>query len=143
MYQGIKHLHSYTAYLALLFLLIAVGYTLYGWLGKKEFSKTSKMIGLLGLIGAHLQLVFGLIIYFVSPVGFSNISGDAMGDKISRLYFLEHPLMMIIAIVLITIGYSRAKRMTVDASKFKSIFIFYFLGLILILARIPWHAWGK
>lgn len=143
MYQGIKHLHSYTAYLVLVFLLIAIAYALYAWSSKKPFTKTSKLITLLGLIGAHLQLVFGLIIYFISPVGVSNFSGDNMGDSIARLYFLEHPLMMLIGIILITIGYSRAKRMTLDASKFKTIFIFYLLGLILILARIPWHAWGK
>lgn len=141
MYIGLKHLHAYFAYLVLAFLLIAVIYALYSWLGKKSFTKTSKTISLLALIGTHSQFLFGLILYFVSPLGFSNFSGAGMKDSVARLYFLEHPVMMIIAVVLITIGYSRAKRAASDQSKFKSLAIFYGLGLLAILMRIPWQAW--
>src|SRR3546814_8729542 len=51
----------------------------------------------------------------------------------TRLLALEHPLINIIAVVLITIGFSRHKKQTADASKFKSIAIFYAIGLVLIL----------
>lgn len=43
-----------------------------------------------------------------------------MKNAVSRLYGLEHPLMMLIAIALITIGYSKAKRAIEDRLKFKS-----------------------
>ena len=64
-----------------------------------------------------------------------------MGNSASRLLAIEHPLMMLIAIVLITIGWSKHKKKTEDSSKFKTFAIFYGLALVLILARIPWNQW--
>lgn len=142
MYTGLQHLHSYMSYLVLLGLLVSFVSALAGWFGNKAFSDSDRKRGLLGLIPTHLQWVFGLILYFVSPLGMKNFSGEAMGDSVSRLYILEHPLTMIIAVVLITIGYARAKRQIGAGNKgFKSIAIFYGIGLILILSRIPWNAW--
>lgn len=142
MYTGIQHLHSYLSYLVLLGLLISVVAALAGWFGNKTFTDKNRKTGLLGLIPVHLQWVVGVILYFVSPLGMQNFSGEAMGDSISRLYILEHPLTMIIAVILITVGYSRAKRQIGNGNKgFKSIAIFYGIGLLLILIRIPWNAW--
>jgi NADH:ubiquinone oxidoreductase subunit 2 (subunit N) len=141
MYTGVKHLHSMLAYVLLAGLVFAILYTLFAYLNKKPFTEGNRKVALIGLICAHLQLLAGLVLYFVSPLGVSNASGAAMKDPASRLYFLEHPLMMIIAIVLITVGYSRAKRLTVDKSRYMSILIFFTLGLLFILSRIPWQVW--
>jgi hypothetical protein len=142
MYTGLQHFHSFMTYLVLLGLLVSFVAALAGWFGNKSFADKDRKLGLLGLIPAHLQWVLGLILYFVSPLGASNFSGEAMKDSTSRLYILEHPLTMIIAVVLITIGYARAKRQIGNDNRgFKSIAIFYGLALILILSRIPWNAW--
>ena len=68
-------------------------------------------------------------------------SSEVMGNSVSRLLAIEHPLMMIIAIVLITIGWSKHKKKTEDAAKFKTFAVFYGLALVLIFARIPWNQW--
>ncbi|MBA9077217.1 MULTISPECIES: hypothetical protein [Rufibacter] len=141
MYTGLQHLHSYLAYLVLLGVVISLLSALAGLFGGKTFTDKNRKLGLLGLIPTHLQWVVGLILYFVSPLGLESASGEAMKNSVSRLYFLEHPLMMVLAVVLITVGYSRAKRQVGTTSGFKSIAIFYALGLILILSRIPWNAW--
>lgn len=141
MYIGFKHLHSFIAYPLLLLLVASVIVAALAFFGKKPFTKMHRTMALLGLISAHLQLLFGLVLYFVSPLGFSNFSGSNMGDSISRLYFLEHPIMMILGIVLITMGFSKAKRKSADADKHKTIMLFYLLGLVLILSRIPWNVW--
>lgn len=141
MYTGFKHLHSFVAYIALFLLIVAVVYSLVSLSNKSPFVKKSKTIALLALIGAHMQLLFGLVLYFVSPLGLSNFSSAGMKDSVSRLYMLEHPLTMIIAITLITMGYSKSKKNPVDAGKFKNIAVFYGIGLLLILLRIPWQAW--
>lgn len=129
------------SYLVLLGLAISIIAALGGMFGNKPFTDKNRKMGLLGLIPTHLQWVIGVILYFVSPLGMSNFSGEAMKDSVSRLYILEHPLTMIIAVVLITIGYARAKRSIGENKGFKNIVIFYALGLILILSRIPWNAW--
>lgn len=139
MYQGIQHLHSYFAYLALAALVFAVIHTAIS--RNKPFTATNKKVALIGLIAAHLQLVFGLVLYFTSPLGIANLSGATMKDSTMRLLALEHPLTMLVAIILITIGYSKSKRATVDADKFKYILRMYGIGLVLILSRIPWKMW--
>lgn len=141
MYTGLKHFHSYVAYLALLLLAIAVLHAILSLIQKRPFTATSRKFTLFGLIAAHVQMLFGLFLYFVSPLGFSNMGKTAMGDSQQRLFALEHPLMMLIGIVLITIGYSKAKRATEDARKFKLIAWCYGIGLLLILARVPWAVW--
>lgn len=141
MYTGLQHLHSYLTYLVLLGLIISFLAALAGLFGNRLFTDKDRKLSLIGLIPVHLQWVVGIILYFVSPRGAANFSGEAMGDSVSRLYILEHPLTMIIAVILITIGYSRAKRMLGVNSGFKSIAIFYGIGLALILLRIPWNTW--
>jgi uncharacterized membrane protein len=143
MYIGFKHLHSFLAYPLLIALVITILIALYAFITKAPYTNTHRISALVGLISAHLQLIFGLILYFLSPLGLSNFSGEKMGDSISRLYFLEHPIMMILAIVFVTIGFSKAKRAKNDQSKHKAVMIFYGLGLILVLSRIPWQAWPQ
>ena len=61
-----------------------------------------------------------------------------MSDKLYRFYTVEHISGMLVAIVLITIGYSRSKRALDASTKQRLIAIFYGLGLLLVLAMIPW-----
>lgn len=139
MYTILQKAHSGWAYIALLFLVIAVVNALIGMVSKKEFTATDRKIALLGLTGTHIQLLIGLILYFVSPLGLSSLG--QMADKALRLTSLEHPLINIIAIALITIGWSKHKKLITSESKFKTFTIFYGLGLVLILSRIPWAMW--
>ena len=139
MYNFIQKFHSGWAYLALLVLIIAVVLFLFGLFSKKEFTATDRKIALITLIVIHIQLLVGLILYFVSPLGFSALGN--MGDKALRLTSLEHPLINIIAIALITIGWTKHKKLVTSESKFKTFSIFYGLGLLLILSRIPWSMW--
>ena len=141
MYTGLQHLHSGLAYLVLAALVIIFSYVLVNYLKDNPFTEKVRKASLVGLIVSHLQLLIGLVLYFISPKGLSNFSGEAMGDAMSRLYMLEHPLTMIIAIILITVGYSKAKNGTNDASSYKKILIFYGIGLVLMLIRIPWSVW--
>ena len=141
MYTGLLHLHSGLAYLVLLGLIVCIIYALIGALSGRPFTERDRKFGLFGLIPAHLQFLVALILYFVSPLGFSNLSSETMGDSMARLYALEHPLVNLIAVALITIGYSRAKKLTESKSRFRSVYLFYGIGFILILSRIPWATW--
>lgn len=145
MYEFIQKFHSGWAYLALLLLVIAVINAFIGFFGKKEFTPKDRKIAIFGLIGTHTQLLIGLILYFVSPNGFpafiNSGVGEVMKNSALRLTAVEHPLINIIAITLITIGWSKHKKLTTSESKFKTFTIFYTLGLLLILSRIPWSLW--
>lgn len=139
MYNFIKELHSGWAYLTLLILLIAVINAILGFTSKKEFTAKDRKISLFALIGTHTQLLIGLILYFVSPLGKDSLG--QMSNAALRLTSLEHPLINLIAIALITIGWSKHKKLINSEAKFKTFAIFYGLGLVLILSRIPWNLW--
>lgn len=139
MYEFIQKFHSGWAYLALLLLVVAVVNSAIGFSSKKEFTAKDRKISLFGLIATHIQLVVGLILYFTSQSGFAQLG--EMKNATIRLTSLEHPLINIIAIVLITIGWSKHKRQTDSTAKFKSILVGFGLGLLLILSRIPWTSW--
>ena len=142
MYNTILSLHSGFAYVALLIILVAVINALIGFSSKNPFTAKDRRISLFGLIAAHIQLLIGMILWFVSPNGLDKIKAVGMGgmDPFSRLLAVEHPFINIIAIVLITIGWSRHKKLQ-DAAQFKSIAIFYGIGLVLLLSRLPWATW--
>ena len=139
MYHFIQKFHSGWAYLALLLLVVAVVNSAIGMTSKKEFTAKDRKIALFGLIATHIQLVVGLVLYFVSPLGLASFGQMAESDV--RIPSMEHPFLNLIAIALITIGWSKHKKATTNEAKFKSITIFYGLGLLLILSRIPWKLW--
>jgi predicted acyltransferase len=142
MYTGLQHLHSGLAYLALLSLILVIFYALFGSLSGREFTEKDRKIAMIAFIVCHTQLLIGLILYFVSPLGFALLTGGgAMSDAAARLTALEHPLINIVAIVLISIGYIRAKKLQASRAKFRSIYMLYAVGFVLILSRIPWSAW--
>ena len=144
MNEVILTLHSYLAYIVLALLFLAVANALMGWFGDKMFTPQKDFrLSLFTLILAHIQLIVGLILFFVSANGLKAIQALGMGglNAPSRLLAVEHPFINIIAIVLITIGWSRHKKFMEGKKKFKSIAIFYGLGLLCILSRIPWGQW--
>ncbi|MDT7831208.1 hypothetical protein RQM59_02390 [Flavobacteriaceae bacterium S356] len=138
-----KDIHSYWAYIVLIILIYAVFNAITGFRNKRNFTDKDLRIGLFTLIVSHIQLLIGLGWYFMSPwyKALTTNGSEVMKDSTSRLLALEHPLMMIIAIALITIGWSKHKKKTEDTAKFKTFMIFYGLALIIILLRIPWTNW--
>jgi hypothetical protein len=142
MYPAFQHTHSLLAYVFLALMLFLLFRVLQGYTNRRPFSDGTRKLALVSLIFAHVQLLLGLGLYFVfSPMGFKNLNSATMKDSISRLFALEHPLMMVLGIVFITIGYSRSKRAGNDIGKYRQLLIFYAVGLLLILSRIPWHQW--
>jgi hypothetical protein len=143
MYALIKIIHSYWAYLVLLILAVAIFNSFLGKILRRDFSTKDLRISLFGLIFSHIQLVIGLILYFVSPWfgKWSELGVGVMKNAETRLYLIEHPITNILAIVLITMGWSMHKRQSLSGKKFLRIGLFYTLGLVLLLSVIPLINW--
>ncbi len=134
MYSGLVHAHSGLRWIALILLVAAVVTAIGKWQGNSGYTDGNRKLYLFTLISVHTQLLLGLILFFISPkVNFSMLS-----EKLYRFYTVEHTAGMLIALVLITIGYSRSKRASDALTKQRLVSIFYGLGLVLILASIPW-----
>jgi hypothetical protein len=103
--------------------------------GAKRFFEKDRKLALFTMVIAHVQLLIGFSLYFMR--GWHDLIGE-MGDAFIRFRALEHPLGMLIAIILITMGYGRVKRGENDAAKFKAVKVFFGLALVIILISIPW-----
>ncbi|WP_080239309.1 cytochrome B [Spirosoma rigui] len=134
MYSGLVHAHSGLRWIALVLLVAAVVVAIGKWQGRSGYTDGNRKLYLFTLIAVHTQLLIGLVLYFISP----KVDFSQMSDKLYRFYTVEHTTGMLIAIILITIGYSRSKRASEAVTKQRLIGIFYGIGLLLILASIPW-----
>ena len=142
-YNVIKTVHSYWAFLVIIILTLIVINSIIAKFSGRAFNTKDLRLSLFGLIFSHIQLLIGLILYFTSPWfdQFYQIGIDILKNAESRLYLIEHPLINIVAIIFITLGWSLHKRQLDSSKKFLRIGMFYGLGLIFLLSRIPWDSW--
>ncbi len=137
----IKHLHSFLAYLFLVSSFVSVVYSVANY-KKNEYSSTQFSLAKLAFIAGHIQLLVGLVLWYLnwSSKLFSN-TAEVMKNSDLRLLAMEHPLINIIAIAIVTIGYIKVKKTTTVLEKNKFNLWFYLIALVLILSRIPWQRW--
>lgn len=135
MYKFLKELHSGFRYVVFLLIVLALVQALIGLFAKKPYTETNRKVNLFAMISVHIQLLVGLILYFYSPfVNFKNM-GAAMKEATTRYWTVEHFVMMLFAMILITVGHSRSKK-ALDLFKHRSIAVYYGLALLVILAAI-------
>ena len=140
MYSTVLTLHSLGRWFVLTSLLFAIFRAYNGWLSKKSFSRFDNAVRHWTATIAHIQLVLGLWLYWISPVidYFLHNYKDAVHQREIRFFGMEHSLMMITAIIVITTGSAKAKRKQTGHEKFKTIAIWFTIGLFIILANVPW-----
>ena len=133
--------HSWLRWALLILLLVALVQAYRGWLGNKSWTDGHKRLNLFTMITTDIMLTLGLILY-VWPGSWGKMLFTAtkavMKSRVLRFWSVEHISMMILAVILIHIGYAKAKRIREDVRKHKSIALFYTFALLIIIASIPW-----
>ena len=137
----LQFIHSGWAYLVLIVLILATFNALFKFFTGKEFDAKDFRISLFALITMHIQLLIGIILWLTKGYFGEMSIGEVMKNSAVRKLAIEHPMTMIIAVALVTIGYSKHKKKLVSKPKFKMLAIFYTIALILVLYMIPWHIW--
>jgi len=140
MYPFLLALHSLVRWLVLFSLFYALFRAYRGWLGHRTFTHFDNTVRHTTATIAHIQLMLGLALYFISPIVdyFLQHFKDALHERQIRFFGMEHSTMMLIGIVLISVGSAKAKRKADDRDKFKTMAIWYTIGLLVILSSIPW-----
>jgi len=133
-YSIVQELHSIFRYIVIVLVLLAIIQSLLGWLSKSPFTPFNKRIALFTLISAHTQLLIGIVLYFVSPL--VQFNAGTMKNDTTRYFTVEHWVMMIIAIVLITVGYSKSKKLVLPEAKHRVIFIFYGIAILVVIGAL-------
>lgn len=134
MYNALLITHSYLRYLVLILLITVIITSLISLVNKKPFSDADNKLSLFLFISTHLQLLAGLILFFVSPL--VVFSGDAMKDSSTRYWLVEHNTAMIIAIVFITLARTTSKKMADSQAKHRRLLIFNLVALVIIVVTI-------
>jgi hypothetical protein len=142
MYQFVLFLHSWLRWILLIFLLLVIIRSFYGWINNKDFSKKDNTSTIFLVSLFHIQLLLGLILYlFLSPVTkmvFTDF-GSAMKDDYLRYWAVEHVFIMILSVIIAQIGRVKIKKAHADRAKFRNGAIYFTLAMMLIISRIPWN----
>jgi len=140
MYSVLLPLHSIIRWLVLISLLITIGKSLWGYFKQPVFSKTDNVLRHWTATFCHIQLVIGMLLYTQSPfVTYFYDTYKSGNLNPEALFFgVIHIILMFIAIVFISIGSIKAKRISPDNEKYKTILIWFSIGLIVIFLAIPW-----
>jgi uncharacterized membrane protein (UPF0182 family) len=142
MQTGLVHLHNLLRWIILILLVVSVVKSYMGWKSGKAFSAGDRKIWLFTMIAAHVTLLIGLYQWLAGRYGLLTHQRpegvSMMKDGYYRFFQFEHPLTMIVAILLITMGYGVAKKQLSDSDKYRKAFQLFLLALILILLRTPW-----
>lgn len=139
-----KLIHSGVSYLVIILVLFSLVNALVKLKSKESYKNNDYYMALSTIIVVKIQLFLGIFTYYFSvyyetlrTIGFKHV----MKDSTLRLFIMEHPLMMLIAITLIIIGFYKHKKQNESFKKFKTLAWYFGIGLILILSRIPWNQW--
>lgn len=140
MYSVLLSIHSLMRWLVLISLVFAVYRAYSGWRLNKSYSAMDDRTRHITATIAHIQLILGVWLYFVSPVVgyFLKNFGEAVHMREIRFFGMEHITMMAVAITLLTIGSVKVKRLDSNQKKFKTMFIWYSIALLIIFLSIPW-----
>ena len=133
-YSFVQHLHSGFRYIVLVLFIYTILMAFLGWLGKRPYTNGNRLSNLFAMISAHTQLLIGIVLYFLSPLVAFN--STTMKDPVTRYFTVEHWVMMLIALALITIGHSKSKKVVLPEGKHKTIALFYTVGLLIIIGTL-------
>jgi heme/copper-type cytochrome/quinol oxidase subunit 2 len=112
-----------------------------GWLGNRPWGHMDRLSTLLLVILVDVQLVLGLLLYFVwSPLTQTAMSdmGSAMNDAPVRKMAVEHPVMMIAAIALVHAARVMAKGSSKDSVRHRRTAICLGVAMVLFVVGTGW-----
>lgn len=124
--------------------LVSLIYSIYiaykGYSSNLSFTKKDNLVRHWTASIAHIQLIFGILVYVQSPIVkyfWKNVK-EGIQNKEIFFFSLIHMILMLTAIVFITIGSALAKRRPSDQQKFKTMLFWFSIALITIFIAIPW-----
>ena len=106
--------------------------------GNKPFTNGDRKTALFLMISVDVQLLLGIALYFMRGWSAKLSEPGFMKIPVFRFWAMEHAVGMILAIVLVHVGYAAAKSNKADLAKFKKLFWCCFLALLVAAAVMPW-----
>ena len=133
-YNILRQAHSGWRYVVLVLLILTVIRALIGWLNKGPYTEGNRKLNLFAMVSMHIQLLLGIVLYFLSPM--VQFNSETMKNSTLRYFAVEHWFGMLIAIVLITIGHSKSKKIVLPEVKHKTIAIYYLIAILIVVGTL-------
>lgn len=139
--NGLLFLHNIMRWVILVLLLLSIFRAFSGWKNRRAFTPADRKTWLFAMIAGHITLLIGLYQLLLGRYGLLTVDapeGGVMKDKFYRFFWVEHPTFMILAIVMMTLGYGTAKKNLADDQKFRRAMWLFIVALLFVLVAIPW-----
>jgi hypothetical protein len=143
MHDILLALHNILRWVVMILGIVVLVRALWGWLGKKAWEKTDRMLGVAFTSAFDIQILLGLLLYFFFSSYGLNVFlnqpiGEVLGNQTSLLFAVEHPVIMILAVVFAHLGSMLPKKAKDDPTRHKQAAICFGLAILLTLAAMPW-----
>ena len=141
MYTFVLHLHDWLRWIILLAGFGVSGHYIWGYTAGFKRNIWTKHTAVIYVSTLHLQLLLGIALYFfLSPWTSNPWPEEWIRQAAFRLHILEHPTLMLLAVIIAQIGRSWSKRVSANQKMFGIGAIMYSLSLIILLLGIPWKS---
>ena len=136
-------LHIILRWVVVVLGIVVLGWGLWGWVGKKAWEKKDRMLGIAFTSAYDMQILLGILLYFFSSsyglnAFLAQTVGEVLGNETTRLFAVEHPVIMLLAVVFAHLGNILPKKAKDDPTRHKQAAICFGLAILLTLAAMPW-----
>jgi hypothetical protein len=140
MQSVLLHTHNLLRWAILILGVLALAKAAQGLNGDRPYGAARRM-GVFFMASLHLQVLLGIVLFVTSPFIKTALDdmGPSMSDRTIRFFVAEHPMIMVVAAIVMTIGSLVAKNAASDAAKHRKALVFIIVTLLLVLYGIPWQ----
>ena len=141
MYEFTLILHNLMRWVVVVLAIFALVRIYMGLFSKRDWNETDRKALSFYSISLDIQLLLGLLLYFVVSPFMANIRsnfGAVMSDSNLRFFAVEHMSLMLLAVVLGHVAVVMARRADTSPAKFRRAAIWLTLSVLAVLVAIPW-----
>ena len=135
-FSGLFKLYFYWEVLVITSIFVVLINSLYSIISKKTFNYFDLRITLFTLIFNHIFFIIGFFIFILNLIlNYWDSNHQSVIDQSYYLFDFNPNLLNLLSTVFITVGWSLHKKSLNNLKRFLRIFIFYFLGLLILVVK--------
>lgn len=135
-FSGLFKLYFYWEVLVITSIFVVLINSLYSIISKKVFNYFDLRITLFTLIFNHIFFIIGFFIFILNLIlNYRDSNHQSVIDQSYYLFDFNPNLLNLLSTVFITVGWSLHKKSLNNLKRFLRIFIFYFLGLLILVVK--------
>ena len=122
MVTGMMHAHSGWRYVVIAVAILTIIKMLLGWFGSGKWSTMDQRLGMAMPVVLDIQLLLGIVLWILEQ---RWIASDALASW-------EHPVTMLVAVIIAHYTWVRAKRTEDDRDKYRIASIGYIIAALVV-----------